>query len=220
LANAIGPKEKYGFMLKEIISRKTQSNLEILNQAGILNGYYLAGGTGLALQLKHRLSIDLDFFTANDVDIERLSGLISKLGNFLIEKKESNSLICQLNGTRLSFLEYGYPLLLPLKKINNALVASLEDIACMKIDAISSRGVKKDFIDLFFICKKVSLSVLLKLFAKKYKNINYNSGHILKSLIYFNDAEKEPLPFMVIPVSWSLIKSFFKKEVKKILSEN
>ena len=74
-------------MPKEIISRKTQSNLEILNQAGVLNGYYLAGGTGLALQLKHRLS--------------------------------------------------------PLKKINNALVASLGDIACMKIDAISSKGEAK-----------------------------------------------------------------------------
>ncbi len=87
----------------------------------------------------------------------------------------------------------------------------------MKIDAISSRGSKKDFIDLFFICKKISLKRLLKLFDKKYKSINYNLLHILKSLIYFEDAEKEPMPQLIISISWGEVKDYFRKEIKNLL---
>ncbi|MCK4308846.1 MAG: nucleotidyl transferase AbiEii/AbiGii toxin family protein [Candidatus Atribacteria bacterium] len=96
-------------------------------------------------------------------------------------------------------------------------VADLRDIGCMKIDAISSRGTKRDFIDLFFICKEViSLKNLLSLFKRKYKSVNYNMMHILKSLAYFEDAENNPMPKMTVPASWQEIKSFLKKEIKKI----
>jgi len=96
-------------------------------------------------------------------------------------------------------------------------VADSRDIGCMKIFAVSSRGSKKDFIDLFFICQKtISLEKLLKLFAKKYKSVNYNMMHILKSLIYFEDAEKDPVSKMIIPISWKEVKKFFKREIKEI----
>jgi len=204
-------------MLKEIISRKTRANLEALIGAGILDDYYLVGGTGLALQLKHRISIDLDFFTPEVVDIKQLIQKIKELGNLSVESEDIDSLTCQFNGTKLSFLRYDYPLLSALEKEKGFSIASIKDIACMKIDAVSSRGTRKDFIDLFFICQRIPLTELLKLFQKKYKKINYNSGHILKSLVYFNDAEKNPLPIMIIPVSWLSVKTFFEKEVKKII---
>jgi hypothetical protein len=87
----------------------------------------------------------------------------------------------------------------------------------MKIDAISSRGMKRDFIDLFFICKElISLNNLLNLFKRKYKSVNYNMIHILKSLAYFEDAENNPMSKMIISVSWQEVKSFFKEEIKKI----
>lgn len=96
-------------------------------------------------------------------------------------------------------------------------VADLRDIGCMKIDAISSRGMKRDFIDLFFICKElISLKNLLSLFKRKYKSVNYNMMHILKSLVYFEDAENNPMPKMIVPVSWQEVKNFFKKEIRKI----
>ena len=87
----------------------------------------------------------------------------------------------------------------------------------MKLDSVSTRGARKDFIDLYFICQKIDLRSLLKIFAKKYKNINFNLLHILKSLIYFRDAEKDPQPLMLKKLSWVKVKKFFQQEVKKIL---
>ncbi|MCX7779239.1 MAG: nucleotidyl transferase AbiEii/AbiGii toxin family protein [Patescibacteria group bacterium] len=96
-------------------------------------------------------------------------------------------------------------------------VADWRDIACMKLDAVSSRGSKKDFIDLYFICQKISLKRLLKIFAKKYKSVDFNLMHILKSLVYFKEAEKEPLPRMLKRISWPTVKSFFIREVRKLI---
>lgn len=204
-------------MSEEIFSAKTKSSLALLKQAGILENFYLAGGTGLALQLNHRLSFDLDFFTQKDIDTKILIQKIKNLGKFSIEKESENTLIGAFEGIRVTFLKYDFPLLFPLKKFLGIEVADSRDIGCMKISAISSRGTKKDFIDLYFICQKMlPLKRLLKLFEKKYKDVNYNMVHILKSLSYFEDAEKDPMPKMIISVSWEEVKNFFQKEIKEI----
>ena len=203
-------------MSKKIISEKTKENLEILKKAGLLDDFYLAGGTGLALQLEHRTSIDLDFFSRRELDNQALLQKIKKLGDFSLEKEAENTLTGIFNNTKITFLTYDYPSLFPFKKINNLRVADIKDIACMKISAISSRGSKKDFVDLFFICQQaISLKETLILFKKKYQSINYNMVHILKSLSYFQDAEKEPMPKMLIPIRWEEVKIFFKEEIKK-----
>ena len=204
-------------MPQEIISKKTKANLEILNKEAMLKNFYLAGGTGAALQLRHRVSLDLDFFTKKDIDTKTLIQKIKTLGIFSIERETENTIIGIFSGTRVSFLKYDYPLLFDLKQIKGVNVADLRDIGCMKTDAISSRGMKRDFIDLFFICKElISLKDLLSLFKKKYNSVNYNMLHILKSLAYFEDAENNPMPKMIVPTSWQEVKSFFKKEIKKI----
>ncbi len=204
-------------MPQEILPTKTKSSLALLKQAGILENFYLAGGTGLALQLNHRSSFDLDFFTKKDIDTKILIQKIKILGKFSIEKESENTLIGVFEGVRVTFLKYDFPLLFPLKKHLGIKVADGRDIGCMKISAISSRGAKKDFIDLYFICQKMlPLKRLLKLFERKYKSVNYNMVHILKSLSYFEDAEKDPMPKMIIIVSWKEIKNFFQKEIKEI----
>jgi len=204
-------------MPQKIISKKTKDNLEILTKEAVLKNFYLAGGTGAALLLKHRVSLDLDFFTKKDIDTKTLIQKIKIQGKFSIERETENTLIGMFNGTRVSFLKYGYPLLFIPKQIKGIKAADLRDIGCMKIDAISSRGTKRDFIDLFFICREASsLKNLLSLFKRKYKSVNYNMMHILKSLTYFEDAENNPMPKMIVPASWQEVKSFFKEEIKKI----
>jgi len=204
-------------MPQEILSKKTKTNLETLRKAGILRDFYLAGGTGLALQLKHRVSLDFDFFIKKEIDSSILAQKIKKLGRFSIEKEADNTLIGIFRGTRITFLTYEYPLLFPLKEIYRIKVCDIKDIGCMKIAAISSRGTKKDFIDLFFICQKgTPLKTLLKLFRKKYESVDYNMMHILKSLVYFEDAQREPMPRMIVPISWPKVKNFFKEEIKKL----
>jgi hypothetical protein len=98
-------------------------------------------------------------------------------------------------------------------------IARAKDIAPMKIAAICERGTKRDFIDLFFILKVKKILTLeesLKLYDKKFKLLKENKLHILKSLCYFEDAEKELMPKMIEKVKWSEIKEFFKKEVLKV----
>ena len=204
-------------MPEEILSRKAENNLARLRKAELLADFYLAGGTGLALQLNHRVSLDLDFFTKKDIDTKLLIQKIKNLGKFSVEKESENTLIGTFEGTRMTFLKYDYPLLFSLKKLERIKVADGRDIGCMKISAISSRGTKKDFIDLYFLCQKaISLRELLELFKKKYKSVDYNMMHILKSLVYFGDAEKDPLPKMISPISWKEVKNFLKAEIKKI----
>ncbi|MCX6731656.1 MAG: nucleotidyl transferase AbiEii/AbiGii toxin family protein [Candidatus Parcubacteria bacterium] len=202
---------------KEIIGEKTSADLDILSRGGIIEGFYLAGGTGLALTLKHRLSYDLDFFSQKVFVENVLAKKIADLGKFEVEKKEPGTLHGLFGNTRLSFLSYPYRLLFPLETICGISVANTIDIACMKIDAISSRGSKKDFIDLYEILKQGhSLKELFDYFSKKYAELNYNLNHIQKGLIYFDDAEKEESPIMIKPIDWKKIKEFFKTEIKKL----
>lgn len=97
-------------------------------------------------------------------------------------------------------------------------VASLEDIACMKLSAISSRGSKKDFIDLYFILQKFSLGELLALFEKKFKGVNYQMSHILKSLVYFEEAEKQPDPEFLVDVDWNEVRKTLEESTYRYLS--
>jgi hypothetical protein len=121
-----------------------------------------------------------------------------------------------LDGVSISFFIYPYENTYPLVPFGGVFLADERDIAAMKIDAISSRGSRKDFTDTYFLLKKYQLSELLSFFEMRFKNIHYNKLHILKSLSYFEDAEKNPSPVMLREVSWSEIKRTILSSVKKL----
>jgi len=198
-------------MHKEVLNKKTERLL--IKIKDICKNFYLVGGTGLALQIGHRKSIDLDWFSKKSFSVRQLKIKLKKIGKLKIIQEEEFTLNCVLDGVRLSFFRYPYKNISSLIKYENIKLASIKDIACMKIDSISSRGSKKDFIDLYFILKKFSLEELLKMFDKKYKGIEYNRLHILKSLSYFEEAEKDPMPIMLKDIKWSDVKNKIKEEV-------
>jgi hypothetical protein len=99
---------------------------------------------------------------------------------------------------------------------NNMYLSSTIDIACTKLITISMRGSKKDFIDMYVILQKISLPDLLINLDKKYQNVAYNKPHILKSLVYFEDADAQPMPRMHIPLEWDTVKKFMNNEVRKV----
>ena len=103
-----------------------------------------------------------------------------------------------------------------LEKIGSA---DERDIAAMKIDAISSRGSKKDFFDIYFLLKKYSLQELIDFFEKKYSGIQYNKLHILKSLVFFEDAETEPVPVMLQDANWEEVKKGISIELEKLIEK-
>lgn len=200
------------------IHRKTLGDLGILVQAGILKNFYLAGGTGLAFLLRHRESHDLDFFSRTPFNERLLLERLRRRGTFSLEKREPGTVQGYFGNTRVSFFHYPYPLLKKPAKKSGVQVASILDIACMKIDAVSSRGTKRDFIDVYTIIQHtgITLAKLLSAFSKKYAALNYNLMHVKKSLVYFAEAEKDPMPKMVKPAHWKDIKKFFIREVKKL----
>ena len=204
-------------MHQEVINQKTKCLLAVLEKSKAINNFYLAGGTALALQLGHRKSIDLDWFNQKSFNTIKLKSDLVKVGKIVIKSEEKDTLNLNLSGVRLSFINYPYKLLLSLLNWQNIKIADYRDIACMKLDAVSSRGSKKDFIDLYFILQIFSLPELLRLFDRKYKEIDYNRLHILKSLTYFIDADKEPMPIMLKRINWQTIKKFFIILVKKEL---
>ena len=203
-------------MFKKTLPRKTKNILALLAKSHLLKDAYLAGGTACALYLGHRVSYDLDFFTQRKFNPLSLVNKLSKVKGFKLEKTAWGTILGEFDKIRFSLFYYSYSKLYSFKNFHGIKIADLRDIAAMKITSIAERGTKRDFIDLYFICQKIPLSKILSLYDKKYGKLTSNLLHILKSLTYFEDAEKDPLPKMLKSINWKEVKEFFKKEIKKI----
>ncbi len=199
-------------MHEETLAKPTQKLFGKLTGCPWLSDFYLAGGTALALQLGHRTSVDLDFFTGKAFDEGKMIENLRTIGKLEILQKERQSVTGILDDVKFSFLGYPYPMLRPPTQFQGTSIASIEDIACMKLDALASRGTKRDFIDLYCISQQLPLAELMDLFQAKYASVHYNLLHIKKSLVYFDDAEGDPLPDLRVSIRWTDVKEFFKNE--------
>lgn len=149
------------------LSQQTQKNLAILSKISFVNNYYLAGGTALSLHFGHRFSNDLDFFSQKPDKPQTIIANLKDVGELEVFQNNAGTFNGQLNKVELSFFIYPYKTILPLVDYKNINVASVTDIACMKLDAISSRGTKRDFIDLYAICTRNNeINSLLNAFEK------------------------------------------------------
>jgi len=181
--------------------------------------YYLGGGTTIAIYLGHRHSVDLDWFTEEGItDPMRLAQNIRDKGiPFVTGQIERGTLHGTISGVRISFLEYKYPLLKPLIIWQKAAcqLATLEDLACMKLSALTQRGSKKDFVDIYALgLRYFSLRDMLRLYQKKFSV--EDMGHVLYGLSYFDDADKERLPKMFWDTNWRTIKKTIQGWVKEV----
>lgn len=180
--------------------------LKRLQQLPILCNTRLVGGTALALQLGHRKSIDLDFFGRINADSQELQEALRTIGTLTILSESKNIHIYVLNEVKIDIVNYTYSWLDDVVYNDGIRLASPKDIAAMKITAIEGRGTKKDFVDIFFLLKQYSLKNILNFYSRKYPDSS--SFMAMKSLAYFEDAEDEPMPYMLVDVSWSEIKRF------------
>lgn len=207
-------------MFEETLVKKTRELLALLGSSAILRDAYLARGTAAALQLGHRISVDFDFFTPNEFVPKSFSAELSKLGSFDEEQADKGTILGKFEGISFSLFIYKYPLIFSTLKYLALDMADIRDIAAMKIDSMATRGAKRDFIDLYFICKSgYQLSELLDFYDKKYGKLASNIMHIQKSLIYFDDAETDEMPRMLKEITWEQIKKYFEDEVKRKLTD-
>ena len=176
---------------------------------------YLAGGTALALQLGHRKSVDFDFYSPKPLDERNLEiQLVSSIPHITVTHRAAGTLIAQAGSVDLSFFYYPYSLLLPLVRTEYFDLASVEDIAAMKIIAVTQRGVRRDFLDLFMMCQKEGLEQILTWTKKKYPQ--FDSYMALKALTFFQDADKDESGRgmdLKPKVAWKKVRAFFEKEV-------
>ncbi|MCX5666948.1 MAG: nucleotidyl transferase AbiEii/AbiGii toxin family protein [Candidatus Omnitrophica bacterium] len=205
-------------MFEETLVRGAKDILAALGRSDILRDAYLAGGTAAALQLGHRLSVDFDFFTDREFIPKVFAANLSKLGSFSVDEADKGTVLGVFKGVKFSLFSYKYPLIFPALNYSAVRIADIRDIAAMKIDAIASRGAKRDFVDLYFICGAgYTLEEILKFYHKKYgKAVSANIIHIQKSLVFFNDAEPERMPKMLKEARWQEIKRYFEREIKKL----
>lgn len=197
----------------EAIQKDTKEVLVLLKKSGIVDDFYLAGGTALAIQLGHRESIDLDWFRKHGFANEQLKERLMKLGDFSVTSEDVDTLHGVLDGVKISFLKYDHDQLFPCIVFDGVQMADERDIAAMKISAISSRGSKKDFIDLYFLLQKYHLIELLNLFERKHADIKYNMLHIFKSIVFFDSADNDPTPVMIKHFEWDRVKRAIEREV-------
>lgn len=198
------------------LPQKTRELLTLLQNENPnwLDDFYLTGGTALSLFLGHRESEDLDWFNPSNFDPVKLQSKLEVLGKLENTEIGEGTLNTNFQNVKLQFLEYPYPLLEPTIDWQNIKLSSLIDISCTKLQTIGMRGSKKDFIDIYFLLLQFSLEELFKQLNKKYSKTNYNLPHILKSLVYFNNAEIQPMPRMHKDVSWEKIKEEIIKKIK------
>jgi len=160
----------------------------------------LVGGTALALQIGHRKSVDLDFFGQINVQPVALRQILESYGNVSLRSAGFRIQQFMVCGVQVDFVDYSYPWLEEPVCTGGIRLASLSDIAAMKLSAITNRGTKKDFIDLAFLLNHFTLGDMLGFYTRK-----FSDGAVfpvLKSLVFFDDAEDDPMPNMLHPFDW------------------
>jgi predicted nucleotidyltransferase component of viral defense system len=167
-----------------------------LMQKPYLQEFNLVGGTALSMQIGHRISIDLDLFTTEAFDTNELkSKLEDDYPVFQVLLESQNTLITTINDTKVDFIRFKYGFTYPIVIEKEIRLANIKDIAPMKLDAITGRGQKKDFFDLYFLLKKYTLPEMFDLYQAKY--LHATIFHVIKSIIYFLDADIEPDPVII-----------------------
>ena len=196
----------------ETIIPETHSLLEKLSTLPVLEDARLVGGTALALQLGHRTSVDRDFFGRINADSEDLRDILREVGRVEVASVSKNINIFWINGVKVDMVNYPYPWLdLPIVE-DGVRLASLNDIAAMKISAIVNRGTKKDFIDLYTLLQHFALDEILDMYSRKYSDGSLFI--VMKSLTYFDDAETDPMPNVLNDTTWETVKDFLRKVVR------
>ncbi len=197
----------------QTVNKETLELLKSLLLFPSTTDFYLVGGTALSLQSGHRISIDLDFFTNEEFDSQKLLEKLKE--NFSVTPVgiSRNSLTAEIENIKVDFIRHDYPLVKPIQFIENIRMVSKEDIAAMKLNSITIRGSKKDFYDLFELLNFFSLADVFDFFSVKYDDSL--KFMVLKSLLYFDDADSEPSPVLIKNNSWDDVKNKIRAEVKK-----
>jgi predicted nucleotidyltransferase component of viral defense system len=203
------------------ITDSCHQSLVQLRDKNFIQDFYLAGGTALALQIGHRISTDLDWFSTTNplLDLQRnqIKEALKSSENFETVSEQDGSLFCRLYDTDTSFINQHHLLLEPTVEYQGIELATPIDIGLMKLAAIASRGTRRDFIDIYCMRDNISLENLFDLVPKKYLDRPQFLTVSIRALAYFEDAEQQPMPRMLIPVTWEDVRIYCEDASRKLV---
>lgn len=188
-------------IFKSVLSIESFNLLKAISNDSNFDNFYLAGGTALALQIGHRQSIDLDFFSPLDFKTSLLANFPFKYStNSLFD----NSIEIVSENTKVMFFYFGFPLYKNFEEIDGIKFASPVDIGLMKLLALEGRTSRKDIIDLYFIHKEIiNLGNLLDLYDNFYPKEKFNDYKSMSVILNSEDYEREPMPIMLKDFEWN-----------------
>lgn len=197
----------------EALATQTRQAFEALAALPVPDDFYLAGGTALAMQIGHRVSYDLDFFSSvnplGEVERSVLVGQLQHLPSVTIKRESAEQLYTNIMGVEASFIFQHHPLLFPTLEVNGLRLAQPADIGLMKLSAIKDRGTRRDFIDLYCLKSIAPFEKLFQLLPQKYFDRPDFTVHLAYALQYFNDAEADTRELRTLKrISWEAVKKY------------
>jgi predicted nucleotidyltransferase component of viral defense system len=203
----------------ETITAQMREILRFIGQRPFAARFYLAGGTALALRLGHRRSIDLDFFSGIDeVTRKTRQEILQEFSPLMPQALEDvdGNLLLRVANIHAGFFGYGYSLLAPTESVEGVEVASAIDVGLMKLDALISRGSRKDFYDLYVVAQRTPLPDLLALARKKYPYARDFELMAIESLVQFENADRDLQPELLISLPWEQVRQFFIEQARSL----
>ncbi len=167
----------------------------------------------MALQIGHRQSVDIDLFGPIEATHEELTEALCQITTVTTLRNSPKIHLYLMDGIKVDLVDYRYQWLAPEMEEEGVRLASIEDIAAMKIAAVVGRGTRKDFIDIAALLERYSLEELLCFYEQKYPDAS--SFIALKSLAYFDDAESDPMPRMFTSARWPQVKTLIQSHLKQ-----
>jgi predicted nucleotidyltransferase component of viral defense system len=199
---------------RETIEPDTLSLILSLQEKSYTQNFLLVGGTALALQLGHRTSADIDLFTNVRFDVPELLTLLQNDFTVHIRNQMNHALLVDITKIKTDFVFQPADIIEPAVETENVRMASLKEISAMKIGAITARGRRRDFIDLYCLLNHFTLTEILDAFLKKYKDATLELA--IRSLFYFADADNDLEAKCFFDYNWNNVKAKIKKEASKL----
>lgn len=197
---------------KETLEPATLELIRRLQADSILGGFELVGGTALALMIGHRVSVDINLFSQHAFDAQEVLEHLEKAYGFSLQYMHKNTLKGVIDHVFVDVLTHAYPKVGDIIVSEGIALISKQDIAAMKINAISGNGTRaKDFVDVYFLLKEYSVGDLLGFYSQKYAQ--RNTFHALKSLTWFDDMDEAAWPNMLLEKN--LTPAILKKEITR-----
>lgn len=180
-------------------------------------GFYLVGGTALALQIGHRLSVDFDMFSAKPLS-ERLLERVKKVfssASIVLTYRAPDQLSLTINNIKATFFHYPYSVVNPLVEYRGVELASIGEIAAMKAFAIGKRLAYKDYVDWYFLLKEkhVSLAQVIAIAEKKYGG-DFNDRLFLGQLVSLDDIPTQKIEYLRDSADREALIQFLTEEVQ------